>query len=47
MKTCSVVPLPVLKPVSSSAMIFACGFKLFSMIPSMTLLGWLTQLIVR
>ena len=32
--------LPALKPVFSSAMIFsACGFNLFSMIFSMTLLG--------
>ena len=37
---CSVVLLPSLKPACSSAMIFsACGFNLFSMIFSMTLLG--------
>ena len=41
-KICSVVLLPALKPVCSSAMIFsACGFNLFSMIFSITLLGWL------
>ena len=40
LKICSVVLLPALKPASSSAMIFsACGFNLFSMIFSMTLLG--------
>ena len=40
LKVCSVVPLPALKPVSSSAMIFStCGVNLFSMIFSMTLLG--------
>ena len=40
LKICSVVLLPALKPACSSAMIFfACGFNLFSMIFSMTLLG--------
>ena len=40
LKTCSVVLLPTLKPACSSAVIFsACGFNLFSMILSMTLLG--------
>ena len=40
MKICSVVLLPALKPACSSTMIFsACGFNLFSMIFSMTLLG--------
>ena len=40
LKTCSVVLLPALTPAYSSAMIFfACGFSLFSMIVSMTLLG--------
>ena len=39
LKICSVVLLPALKPACSSAMIFsACGFNLFSMIFSMTLL---------
>ena len=41
-KICSVVLLPalILKSACSSAMIsFACGFNLFSMIFSMTLLG--------
>ena len=45
LKICSVVLLPALKPACSSAMIFsACGFNLFSMIFSMTLLGWLIEL---
>ena len=40
LKICSVVLLPALKPACSSAMIFsACGFNLFNMIFSMTLLG--------
>ena len=40
LKICSVVFLPALKPACSLAMIFsACGFNLFSMIFSMTLLG--------
>ena len=40
LKICSVVLLPALKPACSSAMIFsACGFNLFSMIFSLTLLG--------
>ena len=40
LKIYSVVLLPALKPACSSAMIFsACGFNLFSMIFSMTLLG--------
>ena len=48
LKNFSVVLLPALKPACSSAMIFtACGFNLFSMIFSMTLLGWLMRLIVR
>ena len=48
LKICSVVLLPALKPACSSAMIFsACGFNLFSMIFSMTLLGCLMRLIVR
>ena len=39
LKICSVVLLPALKPACSSAMIFsACGFNLFSMTLSMTLL---------
>ena len=39
LKICSVVLLPAEKPACSSAMIFsACGFCLFSMIFSMTLL---------
>ena len=47
LKIYSVVLLPALKPVCSSAMIFSvCGFNLFSMIFSMTLLGWLMRLIV-
>ena len=47
-KICSVVLLPALKPAYSSVMIFsACGFNLFSMIFSMTFLGWLMRLIVR
>ena len=42
----SVVLLPALKPACSSAMIFsACVFNLFSMIFSMTLLGWLMGLL--
>ena len=42
------VLLPALKPACSSAMIFStCGFNLFSMIFSMTLLGCLMRLIVR
>ena len=43
------VLLPALKPACSSAMILStCGLKLnlFSMIISMTLLGWLMRLIV-
>ena len=48
MKICSVVLLPALKPACSSATIFStCGFNLFSMIFSMTLLGWPMRLIVR
>ena len=40
LKVYSVVLLPALKPACSSEMIFsACGFNLFSMIFSMTLLG--------
>ena len=40
MKICSVVLLPALTPACSLAMIFsACGFSLFSLIFSMTLLG--------
>ena len=40
LKICSVVLLPTLKPACSLAMnFFACGFNLFSMIFSMTLLG--------
>ena len=40
LKICSVVLLPALKPACSSAMITsACGFNLFSMTFSMTLLG--------
>ena len=47
LKICSVVLLPALKTACSSAMIFsACGFNLFIMIFSMTLLGWLMRLIV-
>ena len=39
LKICFVVLLPALKPACSSVMIFsACGFSLFSMIFSMTLL---------
>ena len=39
--------LPALKAASSSAMISsACGWSLFRMIFSMTLLGWLIRLIV-
>ena len=41
---CSVALLPALKPACSSAMIFsACGFNLFCMIFSMTLLEWLMR----
>ena len=48
LKICSAVLLPALKPACTSAMIFsACGFNLFSMIFSMTLLGRLMRLIVR
>ena len=48
LKICSVVLLPALKPACSSAMIVsACGFNLFSIIFSITLLGWLMRLIVR
>ena len=48
LKICSVVLFPALKPACSSAMIFfACSFSLFSMIFSMSLLGWLMRLIVR
>ena len=44
----SVVILPALKPACSSVMIFCtCGFSLFGMIFSMTLLGWLMRLIVQ
>ena len=44
MKICSVVLLPALKPACSSAMIFsACGFNLFSMVFSMTLLVWMMR----
>ena len=40
LKICFVVLLPALKPACFSAMIFsACGFSLFSIIFSMTLLG--------
>ena len=40
LKICSVVLLPALKPACSSAMVLsACGFNLFSMTFSMTLLG--------
>ena len=40
LKICSVVLIPALKPACSSAMILsACGFNLFNMIFSMTLLG--------
>ena len=42
-----VVLLPALKPACSSAMISACGFDLFSMVFSMTFLGWLMRLIVQ
>ena len=42
------VLLPALKPACSSAMNFsACVFNLFSMVFSMTLLGWLMRLIAR
>ena len=48
LKICSVVLLPALEPACSSAMVFsACHFNLFSMIFSMTLLGWLMRLFVR
>ena len=48
MKICCVELLSALKPVCSSAIIFsACGFDLFSIIFSITLLGWLMRLIVR
>ena len=48
LEICSVVLLSALKTACSSAMIFsACGFNLFSMIFSMTLLGWLMRLHVR
>ena len=48
LKICSVVLLPAVETTCSSAMIFsACGFNLFSMIFSMTLLGWLMRLISR
>ena len=48
LKILSVVLLPSLKPACSSAMSFsACGFNLFSMIFSMTLLLWLMRLTVR
>ena len=48
LKICFVVLLPAVKLACSSAMIFyACGVNLFSMIFSMTLLGWLMRLIVR
>ena len=47
LKICSVVLLPALKPACSLAMVFsACGFNLFSMIFSMTLLGWLMRHVV-
>ena len=40
MKICSVMLLPALKPVCSSGIIFsACGFNLFSMVFSMTLIA--------
>ena len=40
LKICAVVLLPALMPVCYSAMVFStCGFNLFSMIFSMTLLG--------
>ena len=46
LKICTVVLLPALKPACSPAMIFsACGFNLFSMIFSTTLLGCLMRLI--
>ena len=47
LKIYSVVLLPALKSACSSAMISACGFNLFSMIFTLTLLGWLMRLIVR
>ena len=48
LKICSVVLLSASKPACSSAMICsACGFSLFSMLFSMTLLGWLMRLKVR
>ena len=44
LKICSVVLLPALKPACSSAMILSvCDYSLFSMIFSMTLLGWLMK----
>ena len=44
LKICSVVLLLALKPACSSAMTFsACGFNLFCMIFSTTLLGWLMR----
>ena len=47
LKICSMVVLPALKPACTSAIIFsACGFSLFIMIFSMTLLGWLMKLII-
>ena len=47
LKICSVELLPALKPACSSAMIFSTfGFNLFSMIFSLTLLGWLMRLII-
>ena len=40
--------LPALKPACSSMTIFSvCGFSLFRMIFSITLLGWLLSLIVQ
>ena len=47
LKICSVVLQPTLKPAYSSAMISACGFNLFSIIFSMTLLGCLIRMIVQ
>ena len=44
LKICSVMLLLALKPPCSSAMTFsACGFNLFSMIFSTTLLMWLMR----
>ena len=41
---CSVMLNPARKPACSSAMIFStCGFNLFGIIVSMTLLGWLFE----